>query len=101
MSQEEFLSPNEIFELFTKEEKEYTIVDLAEDLKVPVEKLYDMTLDEISELSKNLANQKTLKVQKIIDKRNHAVDKVKEAQGEIKKEELTKIYFEDLKQHIH
>jgi len=94
------LTPDETFEMFKKEEeKETTLEDLAKELGIELDQLVDLSLDEVAELSEQKAKQKSIKIKKHLDKRHEALNVFRTAQNEagITNNDMTKIYFEDLK----
>lgn len=72
---------------------------IAEMLNVDVEDLYDLTLDQISELTVQIADDKVEIINEILNKRTVAHDTIKTAQKDygITSDDLSYIYFEDLK----
>ena len=88
--------------MFQKEEetKNLTIEDFAKELNVKPEDLYDMTLDEISELSHKIAEHKIDRVGDLLDRRSNAVGQIRRAQQDagITQGEMTRMFFQDLSQ---
>ena len=98
----ENLTPDEILEIFRKpEETNYTLETLSSELGVEVEKLYDMDLEEISELSKKIADKKTSRINSLLTERDKAfgiIEKAKEDHG-ITSKDMSRVFFEDIKKN--
>ena len=72
---------------------------IADMLHVDVEELYDLTLEQISALTIEAANEKSRIINETLEKRDVAHDVIVSAQKEygITQEDLSYIYFEELK----
>jgi len=103
INDESKLNPDEVFELLKKEDKDekMTLADLAKELNIQEEKLYDMYLDEISELSFKISNQKFSRIKDLLKKRDDAFGTVRKAQIDagITNQDITTMYFEEIKEH--
>lgn len=68
-------------------------------LGVDIEDLYDLTLEQISALTIQAAEEKSKEQNEVIEKRTNAHDTVKVAQKQagITNEDLSYIYFEEIK----
>jgi predicted transcriptional regulator len=72
---------------------------IASMLNVDIEDLYDLTIEQISDLTIKAAEEKSKNQNEVIEKRTTAHDTVRTAQKQagITDEDLSYIYFEDIK----
>ena len=78
----------------------YSVEQMAEYLEVEEDVLYDLTLDEISQLSIAIASEKNDRVNKIIDDRDKPYRLIRDKQKEdgLTDEVMTKMYFGEKKE---
>jgi len=74
---------------------------LADMLNMDIEDIYDLTPEQLSDLTIQLAEDKSRVINEILDNRNTAHTVITNAQQEygITKEQLTEIYFDELKEN--
>ena len=89
----------EIINILKEPEKsEITLEQLAELLNIDFDELCNLTLQDISDISVEIANKNTERINSILENRNIATTEVTELQTQhgITKEDLSQVFFDNL-----